>query len=134
MGQTVAISAFCLTFCGTEINKIKFLLYGQDPRLPTETILEQTHLEDAEDYWTELLKLALENIKQARIMTSIRVSISWRSCDGLHARDRKLARQYHGPFRIVNLTSTNAEVQLIEDQSISVAIDRPTIQCELDVT
>ena len=42
-------------------------------------------------------------------------------------KDKKLARPYHGPFRIINLTQMNAEVQLVEhpkDQTIFVAIDR----------
>lgn len=53
-----------------------YLLYGQDPRLPTGTILGQsytTYLCDVEDYRTELFinltevqQLALESIKQAQ--------------------------------------------------------------------
>lgn len=42
-------------------------------------------------------------------------------------KNRKLARPYHGPFRIVDLIRTNFEVQLIEhpqDQTIIVATDR----------
>ena len=42
-------------------------------------------------------------------------------------KDRKLARPYHGPYRVVSLTATNAEVQLIEnpkESSIFVALDR----------
>jgi hypothetical protein len=42
-------------------------------------------------------------------------------------KNRKLARPYHGPYRIVAVTSTNAEVKLIErasEPSIFVAIDR----------
>ena len=44
-------------------------------------------------------------------------------------KDRKLAHPYHGPFRIICVTPTNAEVQLIErphDQSIfyEVAMER----------
>ena len=42
-------------------------------------------------------------------------------------KERKLARPYHGPYRIVALTSTNAEVKLvdsIDDPSIFVALDR----------
>ena len=35
-------------------------------------------------------------------------------------KDRKLARPYHGPFRIVHLTPTNAEVQLINSFSLTV--------------
>ena len=41
--------------------------------------------------------------------------------------NRKLARPYHGSYRIVNLMAANAEVTLIEhlkDPSIFVAIDR----------
>ena len=29
-------------------------------------------------------------------------------------KDHKLARPYHGPYRVVSLTQTNTEVQLIE--------------------
>ena len=42
-------------------------------------------------------------------------------------KDRKLARPYHGPYRVVSLTATNAEVKLIEnpqESSIFVALDR----------
>ena len=42
-------------------------------------------------------------------------------------KDRKLARPYHGPYRVVNITPTNAEVQLIEypsEPTIFVAIGR----------
>ena len=40
---------------------------------------------------------------------------------------RKLARPYHGPYCVVSLTATNAEVKLIEnpkESSIFVALDR----------
>ena len=39
----------------------------------------------------------------------------------------KLARPYHGPYRILSITPTNAEVQLIknpEESSLFVAISR----------
>ena len=42
-------------------------------------------------------------------------------------KDRKLARPYHGPYRVINITPTNGEVQLIEypsEPTIFVAIDR----------
>lgn len=42
-------------------------------------------------------------------------------------KNRKLARPYHGPYRVVSVTPTNAEVQLIEfpdEPTIFVAIDR----------
>ena len=42
-------------------------------------------------------------------------------------KNRKLARPYHGPYHVINVTQTNAEVQLIEcpsEPSMFVAIDR----------
>ena len=127
-----------------------FLLYGRNPRLPSGTLLDQsrtTYLVDLDDYRTELVvnlkkarELALKNIKQAQ--EKQRKFYDRQSCplpyrigdrvmvfmpSNVTGKDRKLARPYHGPFRIVHLTPTNTEVQLIErpqDQSIFVAIDR----------
>ena len=127
-----------------------FLLYGRDPRLPTESVLGTTnaaYLVDMEDYRSEFLlslakaqKLALENIRKAqskqkefydrasenpkyrigdRVMTYMPGDIT--------GKDWKLARPYHGPYRIISLTPTNAEVQLIErpsDPTLFVAISR----------
>ena len=128
-----------------------FLLYGRDPRLPTGTILEQlrtTYLCDIDDYRTELLinltkaqQLALESIKQAQEKQQTFYdkqssnNLPYRVGDRVMVfmpsettgKDRKLARPYHGPYRVVNLTATNAEVKLIErpkEPSIFVAIDR----------
>ena len=127
-----------------------FLLYGRDPRLPTGTLLEQsrtTYLVDLDDYRTELVinlkkarELALKSIKEAQEkqrsqydkQSSIQVyNIGDRVMvfmpSDVTGKDRKLARPYHGPFRIIDLTRTNAEVQLIgrpQDQTIFVAIDR----------
>ena len=42
-------------------------------------------------------------------------------------KDWKLARPYHGPYRITSVTLTNAEVQLIEkpsDPTLFVALNR----------
>ena len=42
-------------------------------------------------------------------------------------KDWKLARPYHGPYRIISLTPTNAEVQLVEkpsDPTLFIAIGR----------
>ena len=126
-------------------------MYGRDPRLPTGTILEEsrtTYLIDMEDYRTELLinltkarQLALESIKLAQekqrtfydLQTSCR--LQYRVGDRVMVfmpsettgKDRKLARPYHGPYRVVNLTDTNAEVKLIEkpkEPSIFVALER----------
>ena len=102
---------------------------------------------DMEDYRTELLvslakakKIVLENIRHAqakqkefydrhagnpqyrvgeRVMVYMPGDVSGKSW--------KLARPYHGPFRILSLTPTNAEVQLIEkagDPSLFVALSR----------
>ena len=104
-----------------------FLLYGRDPRLPTGTLLEQsrtTYLVDLDDYKTELSinlkkarELALQSVKEAQekqkeqydrqSRTQVyhigdRVMVFMPS--DVTGKDRKLARPYHGPFRIVNLT------------------------------
>ena len=114
-----------------------FLLYGRDPRLPSGSILDQArpeYLVDMEDYRTELLvnvraarELALVNIKEAQ--QKQKAAYDQRSSDPQYkvgdrvmvympqevsGKDRKLARPFHGPFRIINLTPTNAEVQLVE--------------------
>ena len=127
-----------------------FLLYGRDPRLPTGSVLdkvEPSYLVDMEDYRTEFLvslakakKIALENIQKAqtkqkefydrqagnpqyklgeRVMVYMPGDVT--------GKNWKLARPYHGPFRILSLTPTNAEVKLIEksgDPSLFVALGR----------
>lgn len=127
-----------------------FLVYGRDPRLPTAMSLEQsipTYPVDVEDYRTELLttlrktrELAMESIRKAQdkqrrfydqhstnptLQVGDRVMVFMPSeTVGKH---RKLARPYHGPYRVTNITPTNAEVQLIEypsEPTIFVAIDR----------
>lgn len=57
-------------------------------------------------------------------------SAKGRSSDGFmpietQGRDRKLARPYHGPYRVLNITPTNVEVSLI-DRPIFVSLDRVT--------
>ena len=45
----------------------------------------------------------------------------------MHGKNHKLARPYHGPYHVINVTQTNAEVQLIEHPSaasIFVALGR----------
>ena len=127
-----------------------FLLYGRVPRLPSGSILDQArpeYLVDMEDYRTELLvnvraarELALVNIKEAQ--QKQKVAYDQHSSDPQYkvgdrvmvympqevsGKDRKLARPFHGPFRIINLTPTNAEVQLVEkpeESPLFIAIDR----------
>ena len=124
-----------------------FLVYGRDPRLPTSTLLEQPLATYTEDYRTELLStlkisrdLALESIRQAQEKQRRfydRRSTNPKFLVGDHVmvfmpsetvgKNRKLARPYHGPYRVVHITPTNAEVRLIEhptEPSIFVAIDR----------
>ena len=127
-----------------------FLLYGRDPRLPTESVLGSTreaYLVDMEDYRSEFLislaraqKLALENIrkaqeKQKEFYDRAAESPKYRLGDrvmvympgDVAGKDWKLARPYHGPYRIISVTPTNAEVQLIEkpsDPTLFVALNR----------
>ena len=127
-----------------------FLLYGRDPRLPTGTQLDGARTEylvDMDDYRTELVmsmakakKIALENICRAqrkqkefydrhsgettyhvgeRVMVYMPGTVS--------GKRWKIARPYHGPYRVINITPTNAEVQLVEnpvEPSIFVALSR----------
>ena len=127
-----------------------FLLYGRDPRLPTTSALElprPVYTVDLDDYKSELVtclvkarECAREQIKKAqvrqkkfydmhtkessykvgeRVMVYIPTEVT--------GKDRKLARPYHGSYRIVAITPTNAEVKLvdsIDDPSIFVALDR----------
>ena len=127
-----------------------FLLYGRDPRLPTSSILgdvNPAYLVDMEDYKTEFLvslskahKIALENIRKAQ--TKQKEFYDRHSGDNefkvgervmvympgdVTGKDWKLARPYHGPFRIATITPTNAEVVLIEkpsDPPLFVSISR----------
>ena len=122
----------------------------RDPRLPTGSLLEQSpaaYPVDAEDYRTELVstliktrELALESIQKAqekqrrfydrqsrnpKFQVGDRVMVFMPS--ETIGKDRKLARPYHGPYRVINIMPTNAEVQLIQypsEPTIFVAIDR----------
>ena len=121
-------------------------MYGRDPRLPTGSLLEQlpaAYPVDAEDYRTELVsiliktcELALESIQKAqekqrrfydrqsrnpKFQVGDRVMVFMPS--ETIGKDRKLARPYHRPYRVINITPTNAEVQLIQYPS------EPTIFC-----
>ena len=126
------------------------LLYGRDPHLPTETVL--THLVspyivDVEDYRCDLVTrmshawaIAKEKINSAqqtqkfqfdkttkvpklsvgdRVMVYMPIEVQ--------GKTRKLARPFHGPYRILSLTPNNAEVALVEkpgQQSIFVSLNR----------
>ena len=51
----------------------------------------------------------------------------WYMPAAVQGKDHKLARPYHGPYRVLTVTPTNAEVRLISDptaSSIFVALSR----------
>ena len=127
-----------------------FLLYGRDPRLPTGTELDTARTEylvDVDDYRTELVmsmakakKIALENIcraqrkqkqfydrhaGEAKFKVGERVMVYMPG--EVSGNKWKIARPYHGPYRILSVTPTNADVQLVENQgepALFVAISR----------
>ena len=128
-----------------------FLLYGRDPRLPTEAALspskktrQQMDLHEygiyVADKLAEAWDFAQENIKKAQRQQ--------KKTYDRHARppnfavgervflftpaeqtgeNRKLARAYHGPYRVIKLTPNNAHIRRIdkpEGELLLVAIDR----------
>ena len=127
-----------------------FLLYGRDPRLPTTSAMEPPRPEytvDLDDYKSELVtclvkahECAREQIKKAQVRQKKFYDVHAKEPSykvgervmvymptDVTGKDRKLARPYHGPYRIVALTPTNAEVKLVDsvdDPSIFVALDR----------
>ena len=127
-----------------------FLLYGRDPRVPTETALSQpttpyqiefpdyraelvAHLSDAWALAHKNIKLAQvkqktqydKRSKQTKLMVSDRVMVYMPG--EVRGKAWKLARPYHGPYRVLSLTPTNAEVRLIDrpnEKSIFIPLDR----------
>ena len=127
-----------------------YLLYGRDPRIPTATVLSQersVYEADVQDYSRELAlnlstawKLAQENIRGAQmkqkkqydrsstpptLKVSDRVMVYMPS--EVKGKNRKLARPFHGPYRVLSVTPTNAEVRLVDDLTsapIFVSLDR----------
>ena len=126
-----------------------FLLYGRDARIPTEAVLSQpqtAYQVDMDDYKSELIanmsdawELACKNIESAQSKQKIKYDKHSRTCP-LKIGDRvmvhmpgevkgkswKLARPFHGPYRVLSLTPTNAEVRLVDcptSESIFVALN-----------
>ena len=114
-----------------------FLVYGRDARLPTETVLSHVrspYMVDVDDYKCDLLcnlslawKLAAENIQSAQkhqkkyydrsadevnLKAGDRVMVYMPS--ELQGDEHKLRRPFYGPYRVLNVTETNAEVRLID--------------------
>ena len=127
-----------------------FLLYGRDPRVSTSTVLtsrKSLYAVDIDDYKSELIvnlsqawKLAQGNIKIAQEHQKSQYDKKSRDVN-LEVGDRvmvlmpaeakgekrKLARPFHGPFRVLTVTPTNAELRLVDDPKaapIFVALDR----------
>ena len=126
------------------------LLYGRDPRLPTETVLSKPvplYPIEIDDYWSELVTKLLcawasarekivgaqraqklqydRTAKDPGLRLGDRVMVYMPS--EVQGKDRKLARPFHGPYRVVSLTPTNAEVVLVDlprEPSIFVALHR----------
>ena len=129
-----------------------FLLYGRDPRLPTASDLalpRPAYTVDLDDYKTELTtslanarECARQQIQQSQKKQKLYYDRKSKDPESTYrvgdrvmvympsevtGKNRKLARPYHGPYRIIAVTPTNAEVKLIErtsEPSIFVAIDR----------
>ena len=127
-----------------------FLLYGRDARQPVEEALDcptTAYMVDLDDYKSELVqgltsawKTAAECIKSAQkhqktVYDRSAKTMDYRVGDRVMVhmphestgKTAKLARPYFGPYRVLNLTSTNAEVRLVDkpdEQSIFVSLDR----------
>ena len=136
-----------------------FLLYGRDARQPVEEALNcptSVYMVDLDDYKSELVqgltsawKTAAECIKSAQkrqktIYDRGAKAMDYRIGDRVMVhmpheatgKTAKLARPYFGPYRVLNVTSTNAEVRLIDkpdEPSIFVSLDRvrPCYSCLL---
>ena len=127
-----------------------FLLYGRDARLPTEAALTQPrtcYQVDIDDFKTDLVcnlseawELARQNISQSQKKQKQHYDKGARLKD-YHVGDTvfvhmpgdvqgkawKFARPFHGPYRILELTPTNASVCLVDkpqDAPIFVSLDR----------
>ena len=126
------------------------LLYGRDARLPTEAALSHPrtcYQVDLEDYKADLVAnlsdawgLAQDNVQRAqkrqkyqhdRRATSHKYQIGERvfvyQPSAAQGKARKFARPFHGPYRILELTPTNASVRPVDkpgEAPIFVSLDR----------
>ena len=127
-----------------------YLLYGRDARLPTEAALAKPrtcYQVDIDDFKTDLVcnlsdawKLARQNIGQSQKKQKTQYDRKTRlrkHCVGdrvfvhmpgeVQGKAWKFSRPFHGPYRILELTPTNASVRLVDrpqDQPIFVSLDR----------
>ena len=127
-----------------------FLLYGRDARTPTETALSHVrspYVVDLDEYKEGLLesltlawKLASENVEKSQVAQKKAYDRKTKEVDlragervmvrmpsESQGKDWKLARPFHGPYRVLQVTPTNTEVRLVDQpkgESIFVALDR----------
>ena len=127
-----------------------YLLYGREPRVPTETVLNQpctVYQINFPDYCSELIAhrsdartLAHQNIKKAHSKQKVQYDKCSKTPtikigdkvmvyfpDQVKGKAWKLARPYHGPYEVLALTQTSAEVHLANSSQegvIFVALDR----------
>ena len=119
-----------------------FLLYGQDPRLPTPAVLspkESCALKDLKEYGMELYSRMLEAWELARqhqknvydrgtknpFRAGERVFL-FKPAERTGAR-RKFARPFHGPYRLVEVGTNTARICPVdkpESEPILVSLDR----------
>lgn len=124
-----------------------FLLYGRDPRLPNEKILsplKSQKLVDLKEYGTEVAsrmseawELARKNVGRAQKRQ--KATYDGRSRPPNFAvgervfllkpaektgEARKLARPFHGPYRVMELTPYIRRVDRPQDEPIFIALQR----------
>ena len=122
-----------------------YLLYGRDPRLPSEcalTVSTTPYMIDLQDYRTELTTSlsdawlsAKEHIthaqdkqkqqydkhaKESPMKVGDRVMVHMPG--SVKGKAWKLVRPFHGPYRVVCVTTTNAEVRLVDQPGADAII------------
>ena len=127
-----------------------FLLYGRDPRLPTESVLSPSksrQLTDLKEYGTELAvkmsqawELARQSVGKAQKRQKAFYDKRAREPNfnvgervfllkpaETTGANRKFARPFHGPYRITDMETNNAYIRRIDrpqDEPILVALQR----------
>ena len=124
-----------------------FLLYGRDPRLPTDSLLcpsKTKKLVGLQEYGQDLVSKMSEAWDLARKCVGC-AQQRQKQCYGRRQRPptfqvsdlaflfkpvektreaRKFARPFHGPFRIIEIDTNTAKIRRVEEEPILVAIDK----------
>ncbi len=127
-----------------------YLTCGRDTRIPSATVLtpqRNPHSIGIDDYKSELVahlseawQGARENIKDAQVKQKRQYDRRTRKADvkpgarvmvympaAVQGKKRKVARPYYGPYRVLSVTPTNAEVREVDEPTanpIFVALGR----------